>query len=177
MIKQLCCLVILCVTTLSFAQFGNNSRQRQNFPGPQQQQSPKPKFEVEKYVGVVIYEIEKVAKKSGVKLSSETGKKFARIITNYNKSIKDIARINSFVLKNTKNMVESFQKTAIETGDFSRQQKVMKTMSENLKPIADNIKKEDLLLDEKIQAILSEKQHKKWLKYNRKFNKTFSKKE
>ncbi|WP_299047833.1 hypothetical protein [uncultured Polaribacter sp.] len=173
--KQLFFLLALLFTSISYAQFNNNSRQRQSFPSPQQQQSPKPKFEVEKYVGIIIYDVEKAAKKTGVKLSSTTGKTFSTTLKNYNKSIKDIERINSFVLKSTKNMVESFQKKAIETGDFSNQPKVMKAMNETLKPVSESIQQEDKAFDAKMKSVLSKKQYLKWIKYNRKLNKTFYK--
>ena len=63
----------------------------------------------------------------------------------------------------------------MKTGDFSNQPKVIKTMNENLKPISETLKKEDLIFDKKIKNLLSEKQYKKWIKYNKKLNKVFSK--
>ena len=58
-------------------------------------------------------------------------------------------------------MVENFQQKAIETGDLSNQQKVRKTMAENLKPIVSAIRIEDNKLDEEIFLLLSEKKYKK----------------
>ena len=98
-------------------------------------------------------------------------------MTKYNKDIKDITRINTFVLRSTKDMVENYQKTVMKTGDNSSQKKVMTTMSENLKPISEILKKEDRELDKTIKALLSEKQYKKWIKYNRKIYKVFPKEE
>ena len=174
--KKIFILFIVLFTTISHAQMRNGMRQRQMNQTPQQ--PPEPNFKIEKYVGIVIYDdIKKAAKKSGVKLSSDTGKSFSKAITVYNKRIKDIKRINSFVLRSTKDMVDNFQKTAMKSGDFSNQEKVMKTMSESLKPIAETLKKEDLNFDKKMKNILSEKQYKKWIKYNRKLYKVFPKEE
>ena len=161
------------------AQLGNRGGLRGNRnPIPQQQTTPKaPEFEVEKYVGFIEYDIEKAAKKTGINLTSNKGKKFASLLGRYNRDTRDINRINSFTLRNTKEMVESFQQKAIETGDLSNQQKVQKTMVENLKPIVETIKDEDNKLDIKIKPLLSEKQYKKWVKYNKKFNKVIKKKE
>jgi hypothetical protein len=48
-------------------------------------------------------------------------------------------------------------------------------MVENLKPISDTLKEEDRKLNTLIKNILSEKQYKKWLKYNKKMSKIFPK--
>ncbi len=166
--------LITSLSTLAQIGMGNRGMGRQRMG--QMNQTPntvKPKFEVDKYLGIVIYEIEKVAKKSGIKLSSETGKQFKNIITDYNKRIKDFRRINSFTLRNTKEMVESFQKTAQESKDFSGYEAIQKKMAENLKPIAETLKNEDIKLNTIIKKLLSEKQYKKWIKYNRKKRKFF----
>lgn len=173
---------IIYVFTILFAinvqaQLGNRGGLRGNRnPIPQPQTKPKaPEFKVEKYVGFIEYDIEKAAKKTGIDLTSNKGKKFASLLGRYNRDGRDIKRINSFTLRNTKEMVESFQQKAIETGDLSNQQKVQKTMVENLKPIVETIKIEDKKLDDKIFALLSDKQYKKWIKYNKKVNKLIPK--
>lgn len=171
--RKLILIFTLAFTTISYGQMRNGQGQRQM--RQPQQEAPKPKFEVEKYVGVIIYDIKKAAKKSSVKLSSKEGVTFSKILTMHNKDINDIKRINSFLLRSTKEMVESYQKQAMKTGDISNQQKVMKTMNENLKPIAETIKKEDKKLDKAMKTLLSKKQYKKWIKYNRKMYKVFPK--
>lgn len=156
------------------AQFGGGMRNQGRRQMNQTQQRPiKPNFEVEKYLGIVVYDIEKAAKKSNIKLDSDVGKKFSKILINYNKKIKEFRRINSFTLRSTKEMVENFQKKAIK-GDVSDQIRVQKKMAEDLKPISETIKKEDKELDNQLKKLLSEKQYKKWIKYNRKMSKFFS---
>lgn len=152
-----------------------NSRQNQMNQTPRK--APEPNFQVEKYLGIVIYDIEKAAKKSSIKLSSEEGKKFKTLLTKYNKEIKDIRRINSFTLRSTKEMMENFQKNAQKNGDFSDRTKVQKKMIENLTPISETLRTKDRALDKSIKEILSEKQYKKWIKYNRKMYKVFPKDE
>lgn len=153
----------------------NNQRQRQQRQQIPQtaQKAPEPNFEIEKYLGIIVYDLKKVSKKSSVKLSSIEGRKFAKVLTKYNKDIKDIIRINSFLLRSTKEMVESFQKKSRKTGDFSNQPKIQKKMVENLKPISVTLKEEDKKLNNLIRNFLSEKQYKKWLKYNKKMSKIF----
>ena len=176
--KNFILLIILLFAFTAQAQYGNgSSRQRQNQMPQTEQKAPEPDFNVERYIGIVNYDIEKAAKKSSVKLSSTEGQEFSRVLTKYNKDIKDITRINTFVLRSTKDMVENYQKTVMKTGDNSSQKKVMTTMSENLKPISEILKKEDRELDKTIKALLSEKQYKKWIKYNRKIYKVFPKEE
>lgn len=175
--KKIILLFILFLGFAAQAQFNNGMNQRQRQQSQAPQQAPEPNFNVEKYLGIVVYEIEKAAKKSKVKLSSEEGKQFSKTLTNYNKQIKDISRINSFTFRETKNMVESFQKATMKSGDFSGQQEIQKKMIENLKPVSETLKIEDKKLDISLKAILSEKQYKRWIKYNRKKGKFFSKKE
>lgn len=174
--KKYIFLLFVFTSFIAQSQFGNQGMrgQRQRQIPQTQQQAPKPNFQVERYLGIVIYDdIKKAAKKSSIKLSSEEGKKFSSILTAYNKQVKDIRRINSFTLKSTKEMVENFQKNATKTGDFSKQLEVQKTMAENLKPIAETLKVEDLKLVKSLKSILSKKQYKKWIKYNRKQGKIF----
>ena len=178
--KRILLVTLLSIGFSTLAQIGmgnrgmGNQRMRQMAPPPS---ANKPNFEVDKYLGIVIYDIENVAKKSSISLSSDTGKQFKNILTDYNKRIKDFRRINSFTLRNTKEMVESFQKKARESQDLSGSQEVQKKMAENLKPIAETLKKEDIKLNKVIKKLLSEKQYKKWIKYNRKKRKFFPEEE
>ena len=94
-------------------------------------------------------------------------------MTNYNNKISQIKRINSFTLNNSKELVENFQKNAIKTRDFSNQVEVQKKLAADLKPISETLKTEDQKLDAYIKKLLSEKQYQKWIKFNKKLNKSF----
>ena len=71
-------LIIVLLLILSFAftahaQFRNGQRngqrqQRQGPMTPSAQKAPKPNFKVEKYIGIVVYDVKKAAKKSSIKL-------------------------------------------------------------------------------------------------------------
>ena len=176
--KKIVLLLILCSAFTAKAQYGNSrnqQRQRQSMQTPQK--APEPNFNIEQYIGIVVYDIKKSAKKSSIKLSSKEGKQFSTILTKYNKDIKDITRINSFLLRSTKEMVDSFQKSAMKSGDYSNQNKIQKKMGESLKPLYETLKVEDKKLDKTMKALLSGKQYKKWIKYNRKMYKIFPKEE
>ncbi|WP_439130835.1 hypothetical protein [Polaribacter sp.] len=168
-------LLFVLTSSLVHSQFGGmrNQRQRQMQMPQTQQKAPEPNFQIEKYIGIVIYDIEKAMKKSSIKPSSKIGKDFSYILKKYNRKISDISRINSFTLKSTKEMVENFQKNVQKTGDFSNKAKIDKQMMENLKPITETLKKEDIALDKKIRTLLSKKQYKKWIKYNKRLYKVF----
>ena len=172
--------IVFLLSILTFcsvnAQFMNgglqNQRQRQMMQTPER--APEPNFDVDQYLGIVVYDIEKTAKKSSIKLDSEQGKSLSKILTEYNNKIKQIRRINSFTLNSSKEMVENFQRAVIKNRDYSNQIEVQKKLAEDLKPISEAMKTEDQKLDEEIKKILSEKQYQKWLKFNKSLNKTFS---
>jgi len=174
--KKYILLVFVFTSLMAYSQFNNGMRnQRQNQMNQTPRQAPEPKYEIEKYLGILIYDIEKFAKKSSIKLSSEEGKKFSAILTKFNKKLKDFRRINSFTLNSTREMVENFQKNAQKSGDFSERANIQKVMAENLKPISETLRVYDKELDTSMKEILSEKQYKKWIKYNRKNYKVFPK--
>jgi hypothetical protein len=169
-------LLFCAFTTQAQYGYGNNSGRQQQRQMPQtEQKAPEPNFDVERYVGIINYDIEKAAKKSSIKISSKEGKEFSKVLTKYNKDIKAITRINTFLLRSTKEMVENYQKKVMKTGDNSSQKKVTTTMNENLKPISEILIKEDRQLDKTMKGLLSEKQYKKWIKYNKKIYKFFPK--
>ena len=121
----------------------------------------------------MVYDIEKTANKISIELTSDEGKSFLDVLTNYNNKISQIKRINSFTLNNSKELVENFQKNAIKTRDFSNQVEVQKKLAADLKPISETLKTEDQKLDAYIKKLLSEKQYQKWIKFNKKLNKSF----
>ncbi|UAM97698.1 hypothetical protein K8354_15575 [Polaribacter litorisediminis] len=176
--KKVILLFITLISYSTYSQFNNmNQGNRQNLRQRQMPQTPRQapefKYEVEKYLGIVVYDIERAAKKSKIKRTSDTGKAFSKTLTAYNREIKDLRRINSFTLRSTREMVENFQRNAQKTGDASGQKKVQETMAENLKPISEVLKTKDLELDKKMKTILSKKQYEKWINYNRKLFKVF----
>ncbi len=168
-------LIFVLTSFLAHSQYSGMRNQRQRQMPQMQEKAPDPEFKIDKYLGIIIYDIKKAAKKSNVKLNSKEGKAFSEALNLYNKEIKDIRRINSFTLRSTKEMVENFQKMALKTRDLSNQPVIQKKMSENLKPIAETLKVEDKKLAKSLKEILSEKQYKKWIKFNRKNGKVFPK--
>lgn len=123
-----------------------------------------PEFNVEKAVGLTIYEMERVAKKLGLKKSSETLTKVTSIINKFNKSQKELARINSFSFSQAKTKIEAAQKEVLKTREYAVLEKAYKEVSEGFKPISKQIEEKEKTLDESLKSVLSEKQFKKWKK-------------
>jgi hypothetical protein len=63
--KKIILLLIVGAAFSAQAQYGNSQRQRQRIQPQTQQTPPKPKFEAEKYLNIITYDIKKTAKKSG----------------------------------------------------------------------------------------------------------------
>ena len=174
--KKILLLILLYSSYTTQAQFNNNGRQRvRDYTQQTQQKAAEPDFKIKRYLGIVNYDINRAAKRSSLKINSEEGKKFSEVLTIYNKRIKDISRINTFLLSSTKEMIDNYQKETRKTGDYSNQNKVKVKMNENLKSLTETLKKEDKILDTSIKKILSKKQYKKWIKYNKKIYKIFPK--
>lgn len=133
---------------------------------PRAAQQPRaPKIDVEKAVGLTFYNIEKVAKKIGVKKSSETFDKLASIFNSFNRELKQVKRINTFLFSEGKSKMEAAQKEAMKNRDFNALQKANKEVTESFKPIIKVIEEKEEKLDTDIEKVLTDKQQKKWVKY------------
>jgi len=166
-------LLFLLLISLSVSAQYEDSQRRRNLERRQVNRQPleKPKFKTEKYLGIIIYDGKKVAKKTGVKKKSEKGKKLLTIISEFNKSLKEMIRINSFTFLEMKEYVEKSQEKAQESGDFSIMRDVQKTINERFKPFSNDFKEKEEKLDVSLKELLSEKEFKKWEKYKKKAKK------
>jgi len=103
---------------------------------PRAAQQPRaPKIDVEKAVGLVFYNIDKVTKKIGIKKSSDAYLKVSSILNSYNKELKQIKRINTFLFSEGKSKMEAAQKEAIKNRDYTVLQIANKEVTESFKPI------------------------------------------
>ena len=152
------------------AQFQNNrgGRQRVLERPPNTARQSDPVFDVEKNIGMTFYNVEKIAKKISVKKSSETYKKITSIFSAFNKDLKQVKRINTFVLTEGKTKVELAQKDVIDNRDYSVLEKAYKEVSVSFAPIVKVIEEKEVVLEKDLAKVLSEKQLKKWKKYKKK---------
>ena len=123
-----------------------------------------PNFNVEKAVGLTIYDLERVTKKVGIKESADNYKKVISIFNKFNKEQREVLRINSFSFSQAKIKIEAAQKSVMENRDYSVLEKAYKEVSEGFKPVSEGIKAREKALDESLKPVLSAKQFKKWKK-------------
>ena len=173
MIKTFTLIIILLMTMSVEAQFDSrygsqyNRRQSMQPRQPRAAQQPRiPEIDVEKAVGLVFYNIDKVTKKTGIKKSSDAYLKVSSILNSYNKELKQIKRINTFLFSEGKSKMETAQKEAIKNRDYTTLRIANKEVTESFKPIISSIEEKNKKLDLDLEKILSVKQLKKWKKYN-----------
>lgn len=151
-----------------FAQFRNPGRGIRQAPAPNQNQAAPFEFNPEKAIGITVYDIERAAKKIGLKKSKDEFKTFKNTLYKFNKEIKGLTRINSFTFSQVKQNVESAQKLATESRDYTILTNAYKEASTTFKPIVDVVVEKEKKLDASLKAFLSKKQFAKWEKYKRK---------
>jgi hypothetical protein len=169
MIKHILFISLFFSAFFAEAQYNSQFNRRQSMQPrqPRAVQQPRaPKIDVEKAVGLVFYNIEKVTKKTGIKKSSNTYLKVSTILNSYNKELKQIKRINTFLFSEGKSKMEAAQKETIKNRDYTALQIANKEVTESFKPIISTIEEKKKKLNLKLEEILSEKQLKKWKKYN-----------
>ncbi|MDA7798910.1 hypothetical protein N8948_01725 [Flavobacteriaceae bacterium] len=166
--KHIFFISIILFSITAEAQYNSQYNRRQSMQPrqPRAAQQPRaPKIDVEKAVGLTFYNIEKVAKKIGVKKSSKTFDKIASIFNSFNRELKQVKRINTFLFSEGKSKMEAAQKEAMKNRDFSALQKANKEVTESFKPIIKVIEEKEEKLDTDIEKVLTDKQQKKWVKY------------
>lgn len=157
-----------CFLIFSSILFAQQRRYNQNYGRQQSYQrnttTPK-KFTVENMAGILMYDYDEVIKK--VKIKDES-KKIAveKSITKYNNKINEIKTFNSDVFNKVKKFIE--QKTeSTKPSNINDFKEARLKILELLKPIVDKVDKQQKVLNQSLEKILSEKQNSKWLKYER----------
>ena len=117
MIKKVILITFLLLSVTIEAQYGSrygsqyNRRQSMQPRQPRAAQQPRaPEINVEKAVGLIFYNMEKIGKKVGVKKSSDAYKEMASVFNSFNKELKQIKRINTFLFSEGKSKMEAAQK-------------------------------------------------------------------
>ena len=156
MIKQVLFIFLFFSVFFAEAQYNSQFNRRQSMQPrqPRAAQQPRaPKIDVEKAVGLIFYNIEKVTKKTGIKKSSDTYPKFSSILNSYNKELKQIKRINTFLFSEGKSKMEAAQKEAIKNRDYTALQIANKEVTESFKPIISTIEEKNKKLNLKLEEI------------------------
>ena len=162
--KHLLSVIFVIFSLAAEAQFMNR-RQRVVDRNPVATQPTKlPEFNIERAIGLTIYDVDQVLKKINVKPSSENYKKVITILNKFNREQRELSRIHGFSFSQAKQKVENAQKEVLKSRNYSILQAVYKEIGENFAPISDMIKEKEKSLDDSLKNVLSDKEFKKWKK-------------
>lgn len=134
------------------------------------QDAPKmPKFNAKNSANIFYYELDEVVEKIKIKKDEieNASKKELRI---YNNRIKDISFLNFQKLQELELLVNSFSEKSYSDRELVL--KVRKKMQETISPIRDSISKNEKELNANLKNVLSKKQFKKFLKYQKNMKKS-----
>ncbi|MCG1036993.1 hypothetical protein [Polaribacter sargassicola] len=117
-------------------------------------------FKASDVAGIIYYNEKEVIKKLKIK---EEDKKLlmSKELQNYNSKIKEISFLNSETFTELNVVV----KAAMSSGNRETAMKMRKKVEEIIKPVREEVSLHEEELNKNIESILSEKQLKKWLKY------------
>lgn len=161
-------IVVLLISINFYAQFGgggmNGGRNSQN---TQREPREIKEFKASEAAGIFYYDVEEVVKKIKVKDENVTFK-VKKALKDYNFKIKEIEFINSIKFKELDDVMSALKDTQPQDLQFNSSDQGQ-TMRENigkvLRPIREQVKEHEINLNKTLEAILSEKQLKKWIKY------------
>lgn len=125
-----------------------------------------PKFNAKNAAGIFYYNVDEALKKSKIKddaLKLTTAKE----LRSYNDRIKEISFLNSFKLVELETLVNSIGKDL--NGLNGDQRLTLRTrIQELILPIRDSVVETEKKLNNKFEQLLSAKQNRKWLNYQKK---------
>jgi len=115
--------------------------------------------------GIFYYNVKEVVNKSKIKKDN-----IKLITTNairkYNDKIKEISFLNSFKFKELETLINGISKDASTLSEDQRMN-LRSKIEEIIVPIRDSVVKYEKTLNDKLEQSLSEKQNRKWLKYQK----------
>lgn len=174
MIKQLLAAFFVLFTLTAEAQF--QRRQRVVNRNPVTQQQKPPAFNVERAIGLTVYDIDLIIKKLKLSQSSENYNKIVTVFNAFNKQQRELNRIHSFSFSEAKKKIEAAQKDVMKSRNYAVLEKAYKEVSEGFLPITEQIKEREEQLDKDLEPLFSKKEFKKWKKLQLKIKKSRKKK-
>ena len=161
--KKILFILIAFLTLNVFAQPPGGMGRRGDGQGPSFNNNQKAqKFNASNVAGIFYYDIDKAIKKTKVK-KEEKQLSVKKIIKNYNLKIKEISFLNSQKFSDLNLVVNSGSKNILP----EERMKMRKKVNEIIRPIRDEIHELEKELNNNLEEILTEKQFKKWLKYQK----------
>lgn len=130
------------------------------------QEAPKPiKYEAKVDANVFYYDISEVIEKLKIK-KQETEKATQKELRVYNNKVSDISFLNFQKFQELEILVNSVGNDIVKQPDLRIE--LRKKMDLVILPIRDSIHKNEQLLNNNLNTILSKSQFKKWIKYQKK---------
>ena len=130
-----------------------------------QAQQP-PDFEAEKAAGIFEYEVEKVIEK--LKITDDSTKQSVKdALYTYNKEMFNLSLENATTFKDLNDEFDRNVKIAMQNRDRSQMDGVKAKIQQVIPPIRKQVAAEEMVLNNTMKGVLSEKQNEKWLKYQK----------
>lgn len=156
--KLLFLFILLFQSGLSFAQMqGQRSGQGQG-------QTPMPEFKAKNVAGILKYDEDNVYKKLGIK-DDALKQKIYKSLSKYHNKIDEILFLNNPKLEKVENKVNTQREIATANKDRQAMMEIMDEARKELAPIKKEVIEANEIVNQELEKILSEKQYKKWLKY------------
>jgi hypothetical protein len=164
----------LLIGFIGFSQFGRNnngmnSQRNQQYQTPTMTSSPKEKdvfkeSDVHLEAGIIFYDIADVLKESKSKSAQEL-KSITAILTEYNLAVKKIEQANKAILDATELNIRQKEQHAIETKNVKDLLETQQYVLQKLELIRLQVEAEELIIATKLTEQLTEKTHKRCLKF------------
>ena len=123
------------------------------------------KYDAEDSANIFYYQLDEVQKK--IKIKKEKVKNVTRkALISYNNKIKDISFLNFQKLRELETLINSVGDQVRGNPDLGR--KLRKNIEIVILPIRDSIEIHEKKLNTTLETVLSKKQYKRWIKYQRK---------
>ena len=148
--------ILMIHSVLSFAQMKGQ--------GQGQTQMSVPKFNAEKAAGILKYDEDKVHKKLNIKDTS-TKQNVSKLLADYNKGIEELMFLNAPKFKKIEQEVNTQREIAMANRDRQAMMGIMEGAREKLAPVKKKVIEANKILNQELEKILTEKQYKKWIKY------------
>lgn len=128
-----------------------------------------PDFDAIEKARLVTYDIDKVIKKLKITEDSISNEVSNHLVT-YNREINNLLLLHAPTLKDLEKEFDRNVKIAIQNRDRSQMNGVKNKIKQTIPPIRYEVSKHEKVLNEAFKSILTEKQFKKWLKYQNQYN-------
>lgn len=125
-----------------------------------------PEFNAIEKARIIKYDIEKVIKKLKITEDSIINDVSNHIAT-YNKEMNNLLFLHSKTLADLETEFDRNVKIAIQNRDRSQMSGVKNKIKQIIPPIRNEVSEHEKVLNEALENILTEKQNKKWMKYQK----------